>query len=408
MGGIKKDKIISHAEALALVLKSVRKVGVEKTSFKKALGRVLRGPIKADRQLPPFDRSAMDGYAARVSDFKSGRASLRCVGSLEAGAGFWPETLKKGEALKIMTGAPAPAGADAVVKVENSKRAGETVFLLDPKISKWSNIHRKGSDAKRGRTLVEAGTLLNPLHAAVSASVGATTLTVSRKIKVRVISTGTELVAPERNPKPYQIRDANSSHLLSRLTLSGLVEAGLGGRFSDDPKALTAGLKNAIKNNDLVIISGGVSMGDSDHTSSVLRGLGVRKIFHKCAVRPGKPVWFGVKGGCFVFGLPGNPVSIAVAFFEFVLPALRKMAGMANPNPRSIRLILSSDVRKGNSLTEFRVARITPDGRVEALKGYGGSGDFVSAGRSDGVIVMPEEAKEIKGGSEAEFHPWEF
>jgi molybdopterin molybdotransferase len=382
-------------------------MGVQKARRLDSAGKVLRTPIKADRELPPFDRSAMDGYAARVSDFVGGKAFLKCVGSLEAG-NLWKGTLKKRETVKIMTGAPVPDGADVVVKVEQSKSKNGMTMLDEPKITKWGNIHRMGADARRGETLVRGGEVLKPLHLSVAASVGMETLSVSRRVRACVISTGTEQAAVGAKPKPFQIRDSNSAYLLARLSSTGLADASFGGAIRDEPKALEKAMRNALEENDMVIVSGGVSMGDSDFTGATLERLGVKKVFHKCAIRPGKPVWFGLNKDAVAFGLPGNPVSIAVTFQEFVLPALRKMAGANVVMPRKLFLPLETAVRKGNSLREFRVARLTEKGTVEAFKGYGGSGDLVSASKSDGVIVLPEEIRELKAGTVVEFHPWEF
>lgn len=405
---MKKQNPIPHSTALRLVLENVPVVSAERIKLAMAAGRAIRDTVLADRQLPPFNRSAMDGYAVRSADFKNGVASLRCVGTLEAGR-IWKGRLKKGEALKIMTGAPVPEGADMVVMVERSSATGNMVELREPSAARRLNIHRKGSDAREGEVLIGEGERFNALRVSVAASAGCVNPLVARKIRVSVISTGDEVIAPDKKPKPFQIRDANSAHLMARLSCIDLVAASFGGLVPDDPAAFKKTFKRAIASSDMVLISGGVSMGDSDFTFKTLATLGVKQIFHKSAIRPGKPVWFGIKGKAVVFGLPGNPVSVAVTFHEFVLPAIRKMAGLNNPAPRKLLLPLAGDVIKKNRLKEFLPARVTEDGMsVEPVKSYKGSGDFVSASKSDGVIVLPEKAETLKAGRVVEFHPWEM
>lgn len=401
-------KPIPYQRALSLVFKNLPLIGTENVKLVHLTGRVLRRPVKADRPLPPFNRSAMDGYAAKFSDFKNRRATLECVGILEAGRS-WKGKIGKGETIRIMTGAPVPDGADVVVMVEHSKVSGDTVLLDEPKLVKWLNIPRMGSDTKKGNVLIGEGELLKPVHISVAASVGFDRATVSKKIKTCVIVTGTELVPVNKKPKPFQIRDSNSGHLLSRLSGFNFVDANFGGLLRDDLEYFRKTVKKAIEKNDLVIISGGVSVGDFDYTSRILSEVGVKKVFHRIAIRPGKPVWFGRAGRTVVFGLPGNPVSVAVTFHEFVLPAIKKMAGMKKPDSVSIFLPLSADISKKHALREFRVAGIEDGGSsVAVVRSYHGSGDFVSASKSDGVIVMPEEARALKAGQLVEFHPWDF
>lgn len=403
----KEKELTSHSEAFSLVLENVGKVPKTEMALSRAVGFPLRKSIRADRPLPPFNRSAMDGYATRSSDFKNGRANLHIAGELPAG-GEWKGNLTKGECVKIMTGAPVPQGADCVVKVEQSCRSGSMVDLAQHGIKPWLNIHRKGADAKKGQILLEKGRSLSPLGVAVAGSVGAVMPEVSRKIKVTVIATGGELLSPESGPKPYRIRDANSPLLMSRLAVRSWAEPKFAGIVKDAPRKLEAVIKKALGASDVVLTTGGVSMGDADCTHRVFASLGVKQIFHKVAIRPGKPVWFGVFGKTAVFGLPGNPVSVAVTFHEFVVPALKKMAGFSNTAPATITLPLADDVTKKHGLREFRLAVIEQGGaKVAPVSSYQGSGDFVSAAKSDGVMVLPEAQKEFKAGALMEFHPWE-
>ncbi len=396
-----------HEKAFSLVLKSVSNVSVETVGLLNAAGRVLRKNIKADRALPPFNRSAMDGYAVKSSDFKNGRTSLVCMGVLKAGK-EWKGKVTTGKCVKIMTGAPVPSGADAVVMVEKSNVAGTVTHLNDPGVKPWSNIHKKGADTNKGAALIVSGTLLVPGHMAVAASVGAAKISVSRMIKVAVVASGTELINVSKKPKPSQIRDSNSPFLISRLKGISWVKGIFMGIVRDEPRRFKAILKKAIRENDVVLITGGVSMGDADYTPIVLKELKVKNIFHKSSIKPGKPIWFGVTGKKAVFGLPGNPVSVAVTFSEFVKPALKKMAGISDPAPRKLLLPLSKDIRKKHDRKEFRIAAFTNGGGTVAAIKHQGSGDFVSASKSDGVIVIPSDRAEIKAGETVEFHPWEL
>ena len=405
---MKNKKLTPYSKAMALVLKTALPVSSVKVSLKKAAGLVLRKAVKSDRPLPPFNRSAMDGYAVKCADFKNGSANLKVIGVLEAGSS-WKGRLKRGESIKIMTGAPVPDGAEAVIKVEQSRRSGNNVELTQPRIEKWLNIHRKGADCKKGELLLEGGSLLAPGAMSVAAAVGQTNPTVTRKIIVTVITTGSELVPAHRKPAPSQIRESNSYLLMSRLAGISWVKAGYAGTVRDDPNKFRRVITGAIKKSDMVIVTGGVSMGDTDYTYRVLNQIGVKEKFHKAAIRPGKPLWFGKKGRTLVFGLPGNPVSVAVTFHEFAMPALRKMAGLDGGAilPVSITLPLAGPVKKKHKLREFRVASIVNGGRaVAVVSSYQGSGDFVSAAKSDGVIVLPEQAKQLKAGEPVEFHPW--
>ena len=403
---MKKEKLIPHAKALSLLLKNVPFAGIENILLSEAAGRVLRADVKSDRPLPPFDRSAMDGYAIKYSDISKGTKLFKCVGRLEAGASY-DRKVKGGEALKIMTGAPVPDGADMVVKVEHSKASGNMVELVETKPEKWLNVHRFGSDTKKGSVVLREGTLLGPMNMSVAASVGAVQMKVSKRIRIMVVTTGNEIIPPSANPKSAQVRDSNSSFLRGSLSQLNLVKADFKGPLRDNPKLLESAFRNGIDKYDVLIITGGVSMGDSDHTHSLLKKIGVKKLFHRLAIRPGKPVWFGMKGKKVVFGLPGNPVSVSATFHEFVLPAIRKMSGMKDVLPFSVRLPLSVDVNKKNNLKEFRVGNVSTDGAsVAPVKSYKGSGDFISASAGNGLIVFPEESRLFKAGEILEFHPW--
>ena len=439
----KETKLIEFEKALSAVLKNVPAVGTESLKLSSAVGRVLMENIKADRPIPPFNRSAMDGYAVRFSDFQKGQTLFTVVGTLEAGR-EWKGDFKKGEALKIMTGAPVPLGADMVIKVENSrivngvvglssvgskkrlntgapvplgadmvikvensKRGDDKVELAETKPAKWLNVHRQGSDIKKDKTVLRKGKLLRPADIPTASSVGAATLKVSKQIKVSVITTGSEIVSVEKKPKSYEIRDSNLAFLRATLQSMPSISASYAGPLKDDPALFKRNLIKEISKSDLVIVTGGVSMGDSDYTYRVLEELKVKKIFHKCAIRPGKPIWFGLQGRCAIFGLPGNPVSVMATFHEFVLPALKKMSCASEVMPNSLRSPLISALSKKHGLREFRPALLSNEG-VVSVGGYKGSGDFINASLGNGFVVLPEEKRDFPVGESVEFHPWTF
>ncbi len=308
-----------------------------------------------------------------------------------------------------MTGAPVPGMLDVVIQVEQSRLSGGMVELAGPGVCKFLNIHRMGADAKKGALLLKKGAVLSPRNIAVASSVGAVRLAVSRPIRVAVVSTGRELVPAAATPSPSGIRDSNSPFLMARLKTIPWINASFAGIVKDDPRKLETILAAALEKNDMVILSGGVSMGDADHTPAVLERLRVKNIFHKSAIRPGKPIWFGTSGKKAVFGLPGNPVSVGATFHEFALPALKKMAGISDPHVRVLYLPLGATAKKSHPLREFRVARLVDGGAaVSPVETYQGSGDFVSASQSDGLIVIPEDRCEMPAREIVEFHPWDM
>ena len=392
----------------AAIAKQAEQVGTESVSLSKATGRVLREPVRADRHLPPFNRSAMDGYAVRSADFTDCRAELTEVADIPAGT-EWSGRLRKGQCARIMTGAPVPKGANAVVMIELTTRDASVVRLEDPKISPHSNVHRRGADSRPGKVLLRPGHELMQGEIAIAASVGAHPLTLARPVTIGVISTGREVIPPTGDPTPYQVRDANGPTLLAAIAaLPWCKGTGLG-IAPDSEKPLQRVIAKALDRCDVVLLSGGVSMGDLDLVPKVLSALGVRQLVHGAAIRPGKPLWVGkARGGPLVFGLPGNPVSVRVGFREFVLPALRRMAGFAQALPPSLSLPLAEDVKKKHDLTAFSLAHIVagPSGSCVATVPHEGSGDFVSAAGSDGVFVFPAHLTSMAAGEIVEFHAW--
>lgn len=400
----------SYEEALAMVLETVRPVGVERVALTEAAGRVLAAPIRADRDLPPFDRSERDGWAVRSADFADGRARLAWDGRAVFAGDDPGAPVRGGACVKIMTGAALPPGADAVVMVERSAVKKGVVTMEEGRISPGLHVHPRGADAPAGEDLVPAGLPLTPARIAVAASVGAAEPEVRRRVRVSVISTGDELTSFAGDPGPNRIRECNGPALGAIIGASPWMELRSWRMVADDGAALEEAIRKGLALSDAVVLSGGVSMGEKDLVPDALAASGVERVLHGVAIRPGKPFWFGAAAGHpVVFGLPGNPVSLQVTFREFALPGIRKMAGWREPRSPAIRIPAAAAVDKTFPLRQFLPARLEAGegGRTEARPlEHRGSGDFVSASRAEGVIVLPEGPVRVPPGDLVTFHPW--
>ena len=355
-------------EAQRHVLDRVEPLGPVDVPLADALGAVVAADVVATEAVPPFANSAMDGYAVRAADTAGAPVELRVVGMIAAGVA--PEgSVGAGEAMRIMTGAPVPDGADAVVLVERTKTEGDRV-TVEIEVKAGTSLRDVGEDVMPGDVVAAAGTVLTPGHLGVLASVGVETVTVHRPPRVGVMSSGDELV--ERGPLARgQIRDSNRATLLALLRESGFEGVDLG-IVADDEKAVARALAHAVDECDAVLTSGGVSMGDLDFIKVVLDRLGDMR-WMQVAIKPAKPLAFGTIGKVPVFGLPGNPVSSMVSFELFARPALRRMAGHAELGRRRVRAVAPDGLRRH------------PDGkihfvRVVAAQGEDGTWTVRSAG----------------------------
>lgn len=402
--------MISYEEALKTVVDAATAVGAERIPLNEATGRVLAAPVRADRDLPPFPRSERDGWAVRSADFGGGEATLAWDRRVIFAGDDPGPYLAPGSTVRIMTGASLPEGADAVVMVERSREAEGSVALREPKVGPGLHVHRRGSDAVAGEEVVPAGVILTPARGAVAASVGVADPAVRRRVRVSVISSGDELVPFDADPGPTRIRECNGPFLGSVIQGLPWLELHSWWIVADDPSALEQAIHRVLADSDAVVLSGGVSMGDKDLVPAALEASGVRRLLHKVAIRPGKPFWLGAaERDKLVFGLPGNPVSLQVTFREFVLPGLRRMAGMTDVHSPALRVPAGSAIEKTLDLRQFVPARLAPadgHGTVASPVENRGSGDFVSASRADGVIVLPEGPARIVPGDLVTFHPW--
>ncbi|HJU54324.1 MAG TPA: gephyrin-like molybdotransferase Glp, partial [Pyrinomonadaceae bacterium] len=375
-------QMISVEEAIRIVKERTPKLAAERVALADAVGRVLAEEVVADSDLPPFDRAQMDGYAVRAADTSHTPASLRVVGESAAGRG-WNNELKPGEAVRIMTGAPVPAGADSVQKVEVTEESDGRVSVAEA-TSPGQFIVKRASEIKMGQTVLEAGEEINAARMAALASFGCALVGVGKRPRAAVLATGTELVAVNETPGADQIRDSNSYSLAAYAQLAGAQVERLP-LAGDDPELLKREIATAAARSDVLVLSGGVSMGVYDFTKAALHALDAEIFFERVSLRPGKPTVFARIGSTLVFGLPGNPVSVSVTFNLFARTALRAMQGCKEAAMPEERAVLARGVKGSVERASYLPARLLTDeeGRLvaEPLK-WGGSSDFVAFARA--------------------------
>ena len=389
--------MITVDQAISIVLQRIEPLGSEAIPLEHAHGRVLAEDVRADIDLPPFDRARMDGYAVRAADVVTVPVKLRVIGEIAAGAQF-DRNLNAGEAIKIFTGAPVPPGADAVQKVEVTRANGTSVEVLES-VAPGQFITPRASEIAAGEVIATPGREIGPAELAVLASFGYAQVRVGRRPRVAVISTGSELVDVTTKPDAAQIRNSNTYTIGAYAKRAGAIVDDLG-TVEDTPETTRDALIRAADNRDIVITSGGVSMGDYDLVKAALNEIGAEVFFDKVSIRPGKPTVFARRAKTFFFGLPGNPVSTSVTFNVFARPAIRKMQGDATPSLPLVRARLARSLKDASSRRSYLPARLSiEDGRamVDALK-WGGSSDLVAFMKATALIVVAEEVHEIEAG----------
>jgi molybdenum cofactor synthesis domain-containing protein len=394
--------MIPVAEAISVVLEKAGPLAAERVALGEALGRVLAEDVRADTDLPPFDRAQMDGYAVRSADLRETPARLRVVGEAAAGDG-WRGTLRPGEAVRIMTGAPLPSGADSVQQVEVTRETEGGDFVIVERATEPGQFYvPRASEIRGGERVLEAGEEVNAARTAVLASFGYAEVPVRRRPRVAVLATGTELVQVGERPGRDQIRDSNSYSLAAYARLAGADVERL--PFAcDDPELLRVEVGRAAAASDLLVLSGGVSMGRYDFTKAALRALGAELFFERVALRPGKPTVFArLPGGALVFGLPGNPVSVSVTFNLFARTALRAMQGARDAALPEETAVLSRPAKGAAERASYLPAALStdPEGRLlaEPLR-WGGSSDFVAFARAAALVIVPAGVKVVEAGS---------
>jgi molybdopterin molybdotransferase len=399
--------VIELAEARRLLRQAVSRLETVERELAGALGHVLAEDVAADRDFPATDRSAMDGFALRSADVPDPGRSLRIVGEVRAGVAVDGLALGRGEALRIYTGAPVPAGADAVVMVELTveDRAAGTVLVRE-RPEAGQNIRRRGEDVTAGETILRAGAAIHAAELAALAAVGARRVRVIRAPQVAILSTGDEIVEEGGSVAPHQVRNSNAPMLAAQLAELGIPSCQLGVAGDDGAqleRALSAGLAA-----DVLLVSGGVSVGAYDLVGQALQRAGLELIFHGVAMKPGKPILAGRCGRTLVFGLPGNPISAFTGFHVLVAPAIRTMVGHAHPDATELRAVLGGRIARKPGRITFALAHLAlEDGRLVARPvRTASSGDVASLPRANAFVVAPGGPHALEDGAEVTVLPW--
>jgi molybdopterin molybdotransferase len=401
--------MISVLEAEKIILDQAHAVRIASQfqRLEKAYGRILREDIAADRDQPAFNKSTMDGIAVRFDDWKKGQRAFKVEGVMPAGQPALKVNIPDG-CVQIMTGAVVPGNYDCVVPIEQvTLEGGSAVIKEGSRIERGQFIRYQGADLKKGEVILSAGAYLLPPQIATAASFGRSKIKVSAKARVAVISTGDELVDIDRkNIRPFEIRKSNSYALDAMLIQTGLCETEIF-HFADDKKLLLRELKKALNKFDILVLSGGVSMGEFDFVPQVLEELGVQVLFHKVAQKPGKPFWFGKnKNGKIVFALPGNPVSTQICAYRYLIPYLHKALGL----PYNVQwAILNEEYSSNTDLTFFVPVKIFSEDNATLNASpvtTGGSGDYASLSQADGFLELEASRKHFPQGFIAPYYSW--
>lgn len=393
--------------AWGAILKHCRPLPTEHLSLRQAVGGCLAETVRADRDQPPADRSAMDGFAVRHADLTTLPRTLRLVGEVAAGSAARPR-VTAGACARILTGGNVPPGADTVVRLEDTAEQGDVVTIREaPK--RGANILWRGENARRDAIVLVPGARLQAPQMGACAAMGKARLRVHRHPRVAVLCTGEELRAVHERVRVHEIRDSNGPTLCAALAQWGYA-ATLYRSVPDNLRVLVTWLKRAAMRCEAIVLTGGVSVGKYDYVTDAVRALGARIRFHGVAMKPGRPVLYAtLPHGRHIFGLPGNPVSALSGFHEFVLPALHRMAGRPAPQCRlALWLPLDAPLKAKPGRVRYIPARLIwgpTDVRVDALASRG-SADLVAAGAADGAIVVPAETAELAAGAVVAFRPW--
>jgi molybdopterin molybdotransferase len=395
--------MISADQALQIVLENVAPLGVERIPILEALGRVLAEEIRSSRDIPGFDNSAMDGYAVRAADVaKASEASpvkLKVVETV--GAGQIPTRhVSAGETARTMTGAPIAEGADAIIPVERTRGAGDVVEFLAT-AEKGSFIRPRGEDLRLGELVMSAGKALTPADLGMLASVNRAMVEVIRRPRVAIVATGDELVDVDQAPTGAQIVNSSAYALAGAVREAG-AEPTILKVARDDAREIRDRLAEAMTF-DVVLSTGGVSVGQFDHVKGALDELGMRQLFHGVAQKPGRPLKFGTVGYRPIFGLPGNPVSTLVCFYLYARPAILKMRGMRRVGLPRVVARCGVDVKTSKDLTEFVRVKLERDAErwIATPTGGQGSGILSSLSRADGLLIGPSTQTILKAGAQA-------
>lgn len=383
--------MVSYEDALNMVLDTAPEIGPEHVNFQDSLGRVLYEDVRSDIDLPPFSKSAMDGYACRLDDLDK---ELNVVEVIPAGK-TPSKIIQEGQCAKIMTGAMLPQGADVVIKVEDTETTDHGLVRFKAEKTK-SNIVFQAEDLDKGGIVLSKGLVIEPQHIAVLATVGCIKPKVAKQVKVGTLSTGDEIVEPDQYPVDSQIRNSNAYQLAAQVEKMG-AKARYYGIAEDDEEKSYQLINKALMNEDVVLLTGGVSMGDFDFIPKVLDRLGFELKFKTVAIQPGKPTVYGMYKDKRIFGLPGNPVSSFITFELFVKPLIYKMAG-AGYEAKKITLPMGQDYhRKRSNRLSWLPVIITSDQQAYPLE-YHGSAHISSLVDADGIVSIPVGVTKLAKG----------
>lgn len=392
---MKKAQLIKVEDALEIIMASTEDFGKECVSLENSLGRVLKEPVHADRDLPPFNRVSMDGIAIRYSAFEEGKRTYKIEGIQAAGSPQLELRTPNG-CLEVMTGGVLPHNTDAVVPYEMVSIENGFAKLETEDVSSMQNVHLKGLDRKENELLVEENRLISPAEIGVLATVGIPKVAVAKIPRIAIISTGDELVDVDQTPLPHQIRMSNV-HSLKALVEPYGIRPDLF-HLTDDPVELKEKISDLLSNYDILMFSGAVSKGKFDYLPQILHELDVKKLFHRVRQRPGKPFWFGKRGHVTVFAYPGNPVSTCVSCTYYFIPWLRKSLGL--PPGTENTAVLDSNFNFKPVLTYFlQVKLVNRNGTVYAMPEAGnGSGDLANLTLNDAFLKLDAERDQFKKG----------
>ncbi len=390
--------MISYEEALVYITENVHELGTESIDFKHSVHRVLSEEIFSDIDMPPFNKSVMDGYACRRKDLKNVLDVVEVIP-----AGVWPKKIiGKNQCAKIMTGAPLPKGADTVVMVEYTKKVTENQVFFTKECTK-SNISLTGEDIKTGEVVLKKGTLIKEKHIPILASVGAVSIKVYKQPHIAIISTGNELVEPDVKPVLSQIRNSNAYQMVAQTQAMNLTVSYFG-IAKDTIDSMLTMLNKAFETAEVVIMSGAVSMGDYDFVPLVLKKAGISIHFHGIAIKPGKRTIFGTKKNKWFVGIPGNPVSAFVQFDVFIKPLISGIMG-CHYYPKMYKLPLEEDFKRKNALRKaFEPVKITVNGTVVPVE-YHGSAHINALSCADGLMIVEQGITKLKKGDFVDVRP---
>jgi molybdopterin molybdotransferase len=396
--------LISVADAQGIVLEHAQRLDAERVPIERAAGRVLAESAAALVDLPPFPSSAMDGFALRAADTEGAPVRLPVVAHIAAGSPA-ERPLGPGEAMEISTGAAVPEGADAVIPLELVEETGDTIEISEV-VARWDNVRDRAGDVSAGQTVLEPGIRLGPAQIAALAAAGVSEVRCTKRPRVGILVTGSELRQPGETLGPGQIYESNGLLLATALQLAGAVPAQLG-IVADDADAHERAVERALLGFDMLVTSGGASVGPHDLVRSTQAKLRVEELFWGVAVKPGKPVAFGVRRDHVVFNLPGNPVSVLVTFELFVRPAVNALLGLPEPLPERRRGILGAAVARNAQREEYVRGVVRRDGEATVVEPLAGreSHMIASAGRAGALVQVEAGTGELSAGDEIRYIP---